>query len=237
MSIVRARHAPARIPCSLTVAPARRRAIRLWQVRQGRRVLPQCRAGLRPRPGHARGNLSLAEKDRLVRSVEERILPMKEIATVYARSGERGRGQRQITEDVIGQIQFEFVDWQERRPAGVIMDEIRAKTADIPGHQGRGDRAAGRPADRQADPGPAHRLRSRGAPPRREGRGQLAERPEIRDLDNGLPMPGIDWRPRSTRRRRPNTASASRRRRRGPARHQRPQDHRLPAERPTSRST
>ena len=66
---------------------------------------------------HARGNLSLAEKDRLVRSVEARVLDMPELSTIYARSGDMGQGNDQITEDVIGQIQFEFVDWQ-RAPAG-----------------------------------------------------------------------------------------------------------------------
>src|SRR5262249_55915772 len=82
---------------------------------------------------HARGNLSLAEKDRLVRTVEAKVLDMPELGTVYARSGDMGQGSEDITEDVIGQIQFEFVDWQKRRPASKIMDEIRTKTADIPG--------------------------------------------------------------------------------------------------------
>ena len=39
----------------------------------------------------------------------------------------------EVTEDTIGTIQFEFVDWQERRKASEILDEIRAETADIPG--------------------------------------------------------------------------------------------------------
>ena len=67
---------------------------------------------------HARGNLSLAEKDRLVRSVEARILDMPELSTDLRPLGRHGRRAREdVTEDVIGQIQFEFVDWQERRPA------------------------------------------------------------------------------------------------------------------------
>ena len=31
--------------------------------------------------------------------------------------------------DQLGQIQFEFIDWQERQPGGQIMDEIRKLTA------------------------------------------------------------------------------------------------------------
>ena len=38
---------------------------------------------------HARGNLSALERDQLVRRVEERVLPMGEVETVYSRSGER----------------------------------------------------------------------------------------------------------------------------------------------------
>ena len=107
---------------------------------------------------HARGNLSLAEKDRLVRSVEARMLDMPELDTIYARSGDMGQGSEDVTEDVIGQIQFTFVDWKERRPAGEIMDDIRERTADIPGIRVEVHGAAGRTADRQADPDPALEL-------------------------------------------------------------------------------
>ena len=80
----------------------------------------------------ARGNLSIQEKDKLVHQVEQRLLGMQEIATVYARAGEGQRGSDEVTEDTVGTVQFEFVDWKQRRKASVILDEIRAKTADIP---------------------------------------------------------------------------------------------------------
>jgi multidrug efflux pump len=144
---------------------------------------------------HARGNLSLAEKDRLVRSVEGRILDMPELSTIYARSGDMGQGNDQITEDVIGQIQFEFIDWQERRPASQIMDEIREKTADIPGIKvevtaPNAGPPTGKPIQVQLSSDYPDALRAAAL----EVADRLAQRPEIRDLDNGLPMPGIDWR-------------------------------------------
>jgi multidrug efflux pump len=147
---------------------------------------------------HARGNISLAEKDRLVRSVEARILDMPELSTVYARSGAMGQGGgfgTDVTEDVIGQIQFEFVDWQERRPAGEIMDEIRTITADIPGIKvevtaPEGGPPTGKPIQIQLTSDYAEALREAAL----QVSGELAKRPEILDLDNGLPMPGIDWR-------------------------------------------
>src|SRR5439155_27336335 len=82
---------------------------------------------------NARGNLSLNEKDRLVGEVEKRVLAFKGLKTVYSRIGEQPRGLGELTEDTIGVIQFEFDDWRTRPSAHEIMDQMRAKTADIPG--------------------------------------------------------------------------------------------------------
>src|SRR3974390_150420 len=82
---------------------------------------------------HARGNLSLEEKNRVVGEVEHRVLQFEGLKTVYARIGEQPRGIGELTEDTIGVIQFEFADWRARPPAHEIMDAIRARTADIPG--------------------------------------------------------------------------------------------------------
>lgn len=144
---------------------------------------------------HARGNLSLAEKDRLVRSVEAKILDMEELSTIYARSGDMGQGSDDITEDVIGRIQFEFIDWQERRGGGKIMDEIRDRTADIPGIRvevtsPNAGPPTGKPIQVELSSDYPEALRAAA----RQISGELAKRPEIRDLDSGLPMPGIDWR-------------------------------------------
>src|SRR5947208_3322945 len=82
---------------------------------------------------HARGNLSLEEKNRLLGVVEKRVLAFDGLKTVYSRIGEQPRGMSELTEDTIGVIQFEFADWRSRPPAHEIMDAIRAKTVDIPG--------------------------------------------------------------------------------------------------------
>ena len=80
---------------------------------------------------HARGDLSVHERDRLVREVEERILGMSEFASVYARSGTHFRAE--VAEDTIGIVQLELVEWRHRRPAAEILDEVRARTADLAG--------------------------------------------------------------------------------------------------------
>ena len=102
----------------------------------------------------------------------------------------------EITEDTIGVIQFEFADWKTR--AHGARDHGRDPRQDRrhSRHPGRGDGAARRPADRQADPGAARRARSGRCcrRPRKQGRrDRWRQRRDIRDLDDGLPLPGIDW--------------------------------------------
>nr|WP_284047527.1 efflux RND transporter permease subunit [Guyparkeria hydrothermalis] len=83
----------------------------------------------------ARGDLSVWEADDLVRSVESRLLDRPSLKTVYARTigSSRDRLAQDYAEDVIGVIQLEFVDWQQRPPAADILDRLRADLAGIPG--------------------------------------------------------------------------------------------------------
>ena len=157
---------------------------------------------------------------------------MTELSTVYARSGDDGPGLDQdVTEDVIGQIQFEFVDWQERRPATVIMNDIRDRTADIPGIKvevtaPQGGPPTGKPIQVQLSSDYPDALRAAAL----EVAGGLAKRPEIRDLDNGLPIARHRLAARDRQGRGRQIRNRRRRgRRRSAARHQRSQDHRLPA--------
>jgi multidrug efflux pump len=143
---------------------------------------------------HGRGNLALDEKDKAIRTVEERILSFGGIKTVYTRVGEQPRGSSEISEDTIGIIQFEFDDWKTRPKAHEIMDAMREKTADIPGilvevTAPRAGPPTGKPVQIQIsaiDPDVLPAIARKVA-------GMLRERPEIRDLDDGLPLPGIDW--------------------------------------------
>ncbi|HEY7243684.1 MAG TPA: efflux RND transporter permease subunit [Xanthobacteraceae bacterium] len=144
---------------------------------------------------HARGNLSLEEKNRLIGEVERRVLEFDGLKTVYARIGEQPRGMSELTEDTIGVIQFEFAHWRTRPPAHQIMDAIREKTADIPGilievTAPRAGPPTGKPIQVQlsaVDPAvlPAAA---------RKVAAVLSSNSAIRDLDDGQPLPGIDWR-------------------------------------------
>ncbi|MFL6805761.1 MAG: efflux RND transporter permease subunit [Xanthobacteraceae bacterium] len=143
---------------------------------------------------HGRGNLSLEEKNRLVAEVETRVLAFDGLKTVYTRIGEQPRGMNELSEDSIGVIQFEFADWRTRRPAHAIMDALRDKTADIPGilvevTAPRAGPPTGKPILVQLTaPDPAVLTAAA-----REVATILGRRSELRDLDDGTPLPGIDW--------------------------------------------
>jgi multidrug efflux pump len=80
---------------------------------------------------HARGDLSVYEKDQIVREVEKRILGVEGIKTFYTRSGSSS-GQRGAV-DQIGSITLELKDWYERPKAALILEDIRKKTDNLPG--------------------------------------------------------------------------------------------------------
>jgi multidrug efflux pump len=79
----------------------------------------------------ARGNLSTLEKDQLVREVESRVIGMPELKSVYGRTGKDT--QSEAAEDTIGTITLEFVDWDTRRKAFEILEEIDGATDDLVG--------------------------------------------------------------------------------------------------------
>lgn len=78
----------------------------------------------------ARDNISIYERDTLVRVVERRLLGFEGVEHVYARvSMSAGQGD----EDVIGTIQLDLVDWDQRLTAEEIGEDIRAEMSDIAG--------------------------------------------------------------------------------------------------------
>ncbi len=80
---------------------------------------------------HGRGDLSVYEKDALVRDVEKRLHDLPYFTSVYARSGTVG--DRQAAQDTIGMITLELKDWQRRPKADQIIEEVRSRTAGVAG--------------------------------------------------------------------------------------------------------
>jgi len=143
---------------------------------------------------HARGNMSTDEKDVLIRQVENEVLKLDDFSSLYTRTGGGGQGQ-DVAEDVIGTIQMEFKDWQERRPAQEVFEDIRQRTAHLTGITVE---------TREPDNGPPTgkhiqiQLSSRNPDllPREVAkiRNHLEANVEnLIDLEDSRPIPGIEW--------------------------------------------
>lgn len=86
----------------------------------------------------SRGDMSGLEKDALVWQVESRILDMKELKSIYARTdaikgGSKGFMDRGGPADTIGTIFLEFSDWNTRRRVAEILKDIKSRCSDVPG--------------------------------------------------------------------------------------------------------
>jgi multidrug efflux pump len=143
----------------------------------------------------ARGDLSIEERDALVRKVEQRLLDLPELKTVYARTlGGGSQMPSGMPEDVIGVIQLELINWRERRPAAEILPELRARTADIPGillqiREQESGPSAGKPVQIEISArDPAHL-----EPAVARVRALLSEIGGFVDVEDSRPLPGIEW--------------------------------------------
>ncbi len=139
----------------------------------------------------ARGDLSTDEKDSIVRSVERRLLGMEEFESVYARTGS-GSNDR---EDIIGTIQFQFVDWKQRRPADEILAEVRERTADLAGVEVETQTPrAGPGGDKPISIQVASRYPALLGGTVAAIRGVMDQTPGLEDVEDSRPLPGIEWR-------------------------------------------
>nr|WP_322941957.1 efflux RND transporter permease subunit [Pseudomonas sp. s4] len=141
----------------------------------------------------ARGDLSVQEKDALLQQVEKQVIGMPEVKALYARSLAQADGQ--LGADVIGTLQFQFVDWHQRRPANDILAEMSQRTAGIPGvvlefrkqEQGPTD---GKPVKLQIsalDPAQGEQWVER-------IRGEMQNLGGFVDIEDDRALPGIEWR-------------------------------------------
>ena len=146
---------------------------------------------------YGRGNLSVEEKDSLVSEVEEIVLKLQEekneFKTIYTSSGNIA-DQSEDAEDIIGFITMEYNDWDSRRPSKIILNEILSKSKNIYGIKVE---------SREQEEGPPggkpinieltsynYELLSREAI---KLTSYLNDMPDIINIENTIPMPGIEW--------------------------------------------
>jgi multidrug efflux pump len=144
---------------------------------------------------HGRGNLSLTDKDSLVRLVESKMLPMKELKSVYTQVGAPvGEFKGGAGEDVIGTITMEFIDWRNRRPADDILAEIEQTAKAIPGIQVEVVKEQGGPPGQKPIEivltSPDTTLLK---PALLTLRKYVDSLPEVTGVTDNLPIPGLEW--------------------------------------------
>jgi multidrug efflux pump len=150
---------------------------------------------------HARGNMSVNERDELVKAVEREILTMnsehRELRSVYSvtKADVGGRsGGEELAEDVIGTIALEFGDWDKRRKVDTILEDIRTRTAPIPGLRIELTKDDGGPGGGKAV---ALQLTSPDFVALEAAadivRKKLDSMPGLVDVQDSRPVPGIEW--------------------------------------------
>ena len=147
---------------------------------------------------HARGNLSVEEKASLVGEVEDRILELQaergEFDSVYSLSGNPDQQQEDVAEDVIGTISVEFADWDQRRPADVILADIISRSGDLAGilvetRKQESGPPVGKPVQVQLSSRNPDLLEAEVA----KVRAFVDTLVGLKDVEDSRPLPGIEW--------------------------------------------
>src|SRR6056297_1192226 len=170
-----------------------------------------------------RGNLSIDQKDQLVKQVEDIVRAHPGVQTAFAFAGDGGldnnTGGAQPPRDTIGQVQLETIPWEDRPRAmetwftvplldipvsrhvvapafdgDAVIAELTRQLEQIPGIKIEILAQARGPASAK----PVH-LRIKGDDWQalqaftEQARAQFDETPGLRQIEDTLPLPGIDW--------------------------------------------
>ncbi|MFC7705053.1 efflux RND transporter permease subunit [Plastorhodobacter daqingensis] len=151
----------------------------------------------------ARGNLSLPEKDALVRQAEALVMGTEGVASVFAFAGDGGLNQNTggsaAPRDTIGQIQIELTPWEDRArqpdlDGNAILDRLQARLDALPGIRTEITEMTMGPGSGK----PVH-LRLKGESwdalnaATETVLARFAETEGLIDIDDTRPLPGIDW--------------------------------------------
>ncbi len=151
----------------------------------------------------ARGNLSLEEKDALVRRVEDIVLAHPGVINAFSFAGDGGLNTdasgASIPGDTIGQVQFETIPWEDRadRPdldGNVVIAELNATAQTLPGIQveikalEQGP-ASGKPVHLRLKADDWDQLLAVTETTRQK----FEQTPGLTLIEDTRPLPGIDW--------------------------------------------
>jgi len=145
----------------------------------------------------ARGNLSAAEKRNIMLEVEHRVAKVDGIDYIYASSGGQNFGpnnQGGVPVDNIARISVQLKDYKERKSGRLILEDIRKATGDIPGvkvevRQPQQGPPVGKDVMLDVSSDNYVALAAETDIIRRH----LDGLPELRDVEDTRPLPGIEW--------------------------------------------
>ncbi len=136
----------------------------------------------------ARGDLSIYEKDALVKEVESLLFDLGEVETLYTRTSGSG--------DTIGRLRLNFHNWDVRREADAIIKTIRQRTEHLAGIEiqirkdDNGPGSGGKPLDIQLSSRFPELLDETAKIIREE----MSQIDGLIDIEDSRPLPGIEWR-------------------------------------------
>ncbi len=148
---------------------------------------------------HARGNLSIDERDFLVRQVEDKIIDHAqrtgEIDAVFSSSGISNSRDDSGAQDIIGRVRIEFSDWKTRRSVDEVVSEIRADLDSLAGiyvepSLSRHGPPRGKPIHLEISSLDGSSLQ----PGSRILRKYLEDHEGVIDVEDNASLPGIEWR-------------------------------------------
>ncbi|MEM7617672.1 MAG: efflux RND transporter permease subunit, partial [Pseudomonadota bacterium] len=147
---------------------------------------------------YARGNLSVTEKDNIVKQVEDIIINnfSEEIRIVYGKSGRQGGGadSSQQAEDIIGSIFVEFADWRYRRKASILLEEIKLASNNLHGVIIRTEEAkAGPNQNKPIELQIASNFPDLIIPVARQIVGEMQQINGFNNIEDTVPIPAIEW--------------------------------------------
>ncbi len=145
----------------------------------------------------ARGNLSPAKQDALGLQVQNRIKDIKGIASIYlttAGGGSLANSNSPPPEDTAATLFVDFLPYGERPNGHTIMAQIAQRVRDVPGvitevRDLQGGPPVGKDVQVQLSSTNPSALRKAA----RLVRAHLDAMPELKDVEDTLPLPGIEW--------------------------------------------
>jgi len=139
---------------------------------------------------HARGELSVDDKDKLLRKVEAKVSQIAGYKSIYAKSFDKNEG-----EDIVAVIQFQLDDWDVRKTATEILQQMSDITKDIPGivvetRKGESGPSSGKPFQLHVSGIHGDKIFQAVA----DIRQSMKQAGGFVGVEDDRPLPGIEWR-------------------------------------------